>query len=220
MEIKFNGLLDLDMEFPESEYYLNDVTRKWVKRIGHTLMNRQIIPVYTSMETMTTPVHDLTDTEMKGITFQVVPQFYWKYEWTFNEYMIHRVGKLNSPSEEIVMYDMLGNVWEWVRDDWNDSVYGLNGKVNPIAGTSSDDATVNKVIRGGAFDQYIRKTISSSREKLGRTSCKSQFGTKANVGFRPSLTYVVDGMPTEFHFDHNTPVDLFFLFDASSSQDD
>lgn len=48
------------------------------------------------------------------------------------------------------MYDMLGNVWEWVRDDWTTSVRAsLNNKTNPIAtGTDHD----KKVIKGGAFD--------------------------------------------------------------------
>ena len=95
---------------------------------------------------------------MKGITFQVVPQFYWKYEWSFNEFMIHRVGKLAAPSSDFEMYDMLGNVWEWVRDDWTPGVASAFGdRINPIQGTNSSQFVQNgekvkKVIRGGAFD--------------------------------------------------------------------
>lgn len=92
------------------------------------------------MENMTTDVHELTVDEMKGITFQVVPSFYWKYDWSYNEFMIHRVGKLASPSKNFLMYDMLGNVWEWVRDDWSDHVSDLNGKVNPMIGGKDDSA--------------------------------------------------------------------------------
>ena len=103
------------------------------------------------MEGMTKSHHDLTVSDMKSITFQVIPQFYWKYEWSFNEFMIHRVGKLESPSEDIVMYDMLGNVWEWVRDDWTDRISTINNKVDPIVGTTSTDPHT-KVIKGGAFD--------------------------------------------------------------------
>lgn len=179
-------------------------------------MNRQIFPVYTSMEGMKKSHHDLTMADMKSITFQVVPQFYWKYEWSFNEFMIHRVGKLNSPSEEIVMYDMLGNVWEWVRDDWTDQVSTLNGKVNPIVQTGNGGST-SKVIKGGAFDQFVRKTISPAREELSWDKFRSRFSTQANVGFRPSMVYSSVG---EGGFTPGVdPVDIFFLFDASASQD-
>ena len=126
--------------YPEAEYYRNDRLRKWVRKIRRAVLNRQILPVYTSMEGMDKNVHNLTVKDMKSITFQVVPSFYWKYEWSYNEFMIHRVGKLNSPSKELEMYDMLGNVWEWVRDDWSPTVSQLNGKVNPILGTQQSGA--------------------------------------------------------------------------------
>jgi len=65
-----------------------------VRTIHLEVMNKQILPVYTSMETMEKDVHDLTLDDMKSITFQVVPQLYWRYEWTFNDFMIHPVGRL------------------------------------------------------------------------------------------------------------------------------
>ena len=79
---------------------------------------------------------------------------YWRYEWTYNEFMIHRVGKLNPHPGEYAFYDMLGNVWEWVRDDWTERVNAQNGSVNSIAGTRNADenVAVKKVIKGGAFD--------------------------------------------------------------------
>lgn len=148
---------------------------------------------------MTKSVHDLTMEDMKGITFQVVPSLYWKYEWSFNNYMIHEVGKLNPPSDNMPMYDMLGNVWEWVRDDWSEKVSNLNGKVNPIVGTrSSGGNSDKKVIRGGAFDQLIRKVTSASREGLERNKSKSFMSTQSNVGFRPAMVFTseADGVTT------------------------
>ena len=81
-------------------------------------------------------VHSLTEQDMKGITFQVVPSLYWKYEWPYNDYMVHRVGKLNAPNSELPMWDMLGNVWELVRDVWSPSINQLDGRVNPIVGST------------------------------------------------------------------------------------
>ena len=248
--------IDLDQLYPEAEYYLNDKLRKWVRKIRNVVLNRQILPVYTSMEGMTKNVHELTDKELKSITFQIVPSFYWKYGWSYNEFMIHRVGKLASPSNNLEMYDMLGNVWEWVRDDWSDPVSNLDGKVNPMVGgepfvatkaysvrnlvtyngveyvcivakptsittTPDRDSTHwkvqdKKVIKGGAFDQLVRKVISPAREGLEQNKSKSQYGTQSNVGFRPSLTFTAE---KEGKWSVGQPVDLFFLFDASSSQD-
>lgn len=218
--IDFSSVVDLDQMYPEAEYYLNDRLRKWVRKIRRAVINRQILPIYTSMEGMTKNVHKLTMADMKSITFQVVPSFYWKYEWSYNEFMIHRVGKLNSTSKNIVMYDMLGNVWEWVRDDWDEAdnpISKLNGKVNPIVG-KLDDTSTKKVIKGGAFDQLVRKVVSPVREGLERDKATSEYGTQDNVGFRPSLTFTAENEGGTF-IPGETPVDLFFLFDASASQD-
>ena len=191
-------------------------------------MNRQILPAYTNMETMTADIHDVTTEQLKNITFQVIPQFYWKYTWSYNEYMIHPVGRLKSPSDELPMYDMLGNVWEWVRDDWTEKIStAFAGKVNPISGSTSAATSPKpkKTIRGGAFDQLVRKVISPTREGLTWDQFKSEFGIQANVGFRPAMVYTEETLvsgkrTTEEGSDYSsTPFDLFFLFDASSTQD-
>ena len=257
-QVDFSTTVDLSQMYPEAEYYLNDRLRQWVRKIRRTVINRQILPVYTSMEVMTKNVHMLTLDDMKSITFQVVPSFYWKYEWSYNEFMIHRVGKLNPTSNNIVMYDMLGNVWEWVRDDWSDHVSDLDGKVNPMVGgepfvetkaysvgnlvtyngveyvcivakptsitnTPDRDSTHwkvqdKKVIKGGAFNQLLRKVVSAAREGLEKDKSVSQYGSQNNVGFRPSLTFIAENEGGDFEAG-KTPIDLFFLFDASASQD-
>ena len=133
--------------------------------------------------------------------------------------MIHRVGKLNPPNSELPMYDMLGNVWELVRDDWSPSVkVSLNGKTNPIVGTKENVPSASKVIKGGSFDQTCRNVVSASREEISMDSNKSKHGKSPNVGFRPAMTFTAedDGDVSE---GTQEPIDLFFLFDASSSQD-
>ena len=69
------------------------------------------------METMNKSVNELTDEEMKSITFQIIPQLYWRYEWAYTDLLIHRVGK-TFPVGPYGLYDMLGNVWELTRDKW------------------------------------------------------------------------------------------------------
>ena len=87
---------------------------------------------------------------------------------------------------------------------------------NPIVGKREPEDRPEKVIKGGAFDQLCRKTISSEREGLTWDQFKSKFATQANVGFRPSMVFTAED---EGGFSIGEPIDLFFLFDASASQD-
>ena len=88
----------------------------------------------------------------------------------------------------------------------------MNGKVNPIV----DSGDYRGVIKGGAFAQFCRKVVSAAREDLNRSESKSKYGTQSNVGFRPSLTFTAESEGGVFT-PGVTPVDLFFLFDASAS---
>ena len=58
------------------------------------------------------------------------------------------------------LYDMLGNVWEWVEDPWHDSYQGA-----PIDGSlwQSTDAGGTKVLRGGSWHVNSRYCRSASR---------------------------------------------------------
>jgi len=57
----------------------------------------------------------------------------------------HEVGK--KKPNQFGVYDMMGNVWEWVAD-WYDAAYPRGKQVNPTGVIKGDF----KVVRGGAFD--------------------------------------------------------------------
>jgi formylglycine-generating enzyme required for sulfatase activity len=57
----------------------------------------------------------------------------------------HAVGK--TKPNQFGVYDMMGNVWEWVAD-WYDAAYPRGKQINPTGVTKGD----YKVVRGGAFD--------------------------------------------------------------------
>ena len=59
----------------------------------------------------------------------------------------HEVGLL--PPNRFGLYDVIGNVWEWTQDCWNDNYHGA-----PVDGSAwlSGDCR-NRVMRGGSFDE-------------------------------------------------------------------
>jgi formylglycine-generating enzyme required for sulfatase activity len=73
------------------------------------------------------------------------------------------------------LYDMLGNVWEWVEDDWHDSYGGapVNGKAwaEPTRGSA-------RVVRGGSWNDLAGLVRAACRD------CPAPDARRGALGFR------------------------------------
>jgi formylglycine-generating enzyme required for sulfatase activity len=76
------------------------------------------------------------------------------------------------------LHDMIGNVWEWTADCWNENLSGL--PTDGSARTSGDCA--RRVLRGGSWLYYPRSARSAGR---GRITTGSRFD---DLGFRVART--------------------------------
>ena len=72
------------------------------------------------------------------------------------------------------LYDMLGNVWEWVEDGFDSRAYSRPGrKHNPLVESGSD-----RVLRGGSWGNLPRDVRSAFRIR------NSPADRDSNLGFR------------------------------------
>ena len=74
------------------------------------------------------------------------------------------------------LYDMHGNVWEWVNDFYDKKAYESPITVNP----QGPDYGRDHIIRGGSWDSDINSCRSSNRARYSKTS--------NDIGFRCALS--------------------------------
>jgi formylglycine-generating enzyme required for sulfatase activity len=85
---------------------------------------------------------------------------------------------------DLGLYDMLGNMWEWCQDDWN-APRSLNRAIYDDTLTLAQLIVEKnpRVLRGGAFGLYPENVRSATRNRLAPSYRDAPFG------FRPARTY-------------------------------
>ena len=61
------------------------------------------------------------------------------------------------------LYDVLGNVWEWVEDVWHDSYQGAPTDGTAWIDSEGKDSSRGRVLRGGSWINYPRYLRSAIR---------------------------------------------------------
>jgi formylglycine-generating enzyme required for sulfatase activity len=77
------------------------------------------------------------------------------------------------------LYDMNGNVWEWVEDVWND---GHSGRPEDASARTAGPDPQEHVIKGGSWDDRDRRVRCASRNGMDDTHRENE------IGFRVALT--------------------------------
>ncbi len=84
----------------------------------------------------------------------------------------HSVGQ--KQSNELGLYDMAGNVWEWCQDWYNSSYYVKSPLTNPVNNTSAS----RRVLRGGGWSLSARYCRVSLRASGTPVYCDDDLGLR------------------------------------------
>ncbi|MFO7882581.1 MAG: SUMF1/EgtB/PvdO family nonheme iron enzyme [Kosmotogaceae bacterium] len=88
----------------------------------------------------------------------------------------HEVG--TKKPNELGIYDMSGNLWEWCQDGYDDDYYAISPDTNPY----NHKTVWLRVLRGGSWSSDVR------RERIANRGIDSPGGTGDNGAFRVCRT--------------------------------
>ncbi|MEW5940664.1 MAG: formylglycine-generating enzyme family protein, partial [Chloroflexota bacterium] len=90
------------------------------------------------------------------------------------------VGSYEGGQSPYGIYDMAGNVWEWVADWYQDTYYQNSPFDNPLGPSSGQ----YRVLRGGSWDPLYAKTVRTTNRGSGVPT-----DTYRYVGFRCTRSF-------------------------------
>lgn len=92
----------------------------------------------------------------------------------------HPVGQ--KKANELGIYDMSGNVWEWCLDEWHDSYADKPEKLKSNGNEAWGDLNVDnndnryRLVRGGSWNGYARVCRAGDRDRYSARSLSSGIG--------------------------------------------
>lgn len=104
-------------------------------------------------------------------------------EWVIlnSVYRPHSVGELRA--NPFGLYDVHGNVWEWVQDGWSSTYYTLFQEMPGMNPSNPFSENVNRVFRGGGYGDLAAVCRAASRQSGYSTT--TDYLTV--IGFRVAL---------------------------------
>ena len=150
--------------------------------------------------------HLLSDQLPEGYKFRIPTEAQWEYAarggkkskgYTFSgsDY-IHEVAWYSANSEgkisetgmkfknELGVYDMSGNVWEWCRDRYDETYYRNSPSVNP----KGPDKGTEYVLRGGSWEQDMWRCRTATRHKDDPIAYTTNYGFRLALEPPPKLS--------------------------------